>query len=101
MLINQTNNPSIDDLRKFMGEVRKVVAATKLRAGKREEVAAHSDTVEAQLRLPKPSWPILKESLTSLRSVLENAAGNVLGEVLARWPLIAAFIAAAGQAGAS
>jgi AbiTii len=46
------------------------------------EVRADIATLNAQMDSPKPKVGIIREGLRSLRTVLEEAAGNVLGGVL-------------------
>lgn len=96
---SQINNPTIDELRRFMSELRRVIGKVELSKGRQSEVAAEADTIDAQLRASKPRWPFVRECLASIRSVLENAAGNLLGDLLKTFPLVAAWIPASKEAG--
>lgn len=46
---------------------------------------AHVETLEAQSKSPAPSPRIVRESLFSLRSILENAGGEVVGQAIYFW----------------
>jgi len=46
------------------------------------EVASDLSTIESQLGSPRPKTTIIRESLKSIRSVLEAAGGNVVAQVL-------------------
>ncbi|MFS8931745.1 hypothetical protein [Cupriavidus taiwanensis] len=54
---------------------------------------ADLSTIEAQAKAPEPKPVILQESLRSVRSILENAAGSVLGTVLPQIPGVVSQIA--------
>ncbi len=53
-----------------------------LEAASREEYVAELGTLESQAASPKPKVSILSESLRSVRTILEGAAGNVLASDL-------------------
>jgi hypothetical protein len=96
---SQISNPSIEDLRKFMAELRKVIEKTRLPDDRRSEVAAEADSVDAQLRAPKPRWAFVRECLASIRNIVENAAGNLLGDLFKTFPMVAAWIPNSTQGG--
>jgi hypothetical protein len=58
----------------FVRALREVV--DELPDGEREAARADLDTVDAQLRSPRPRGAVLREALGSLRSVAEGAAGS-------------------------
>jgi hypothetical protein len=49
---------------------------------KKDEADADIETIEAQINSPKPKPNIIKESLTSLKTILEGVAGNVIADIL-------------------
>jgi hypothetical protein len=94
---SQISLPAVDELRRFMAELRKAIEKASLPADRRSEMAAEADTIDAQLRTPKPRWSFVRECLTSIRNVLENAAGKLLGDLLKTFPLVAAWLPASNQ----
>lgn len=82
-----------------MAELRKVIEKTRLPDDRRSEVAAEADSVDAQLRAPKPRWAFVRECLASIRNIVENAAGNLLGDLFKTFPLVAAWIPNSTQGG--
>ncbi len=52
-------------------------AALGLDASKAEEARAEMNTIKAQLASPRPKLVVVRESLTSLRAIVEGAAGSV------------------------
>jgi hypothetical protein len=66
----------------FLEELKRSVELLGLNPDARLEVEAEVRTVEAQLESPKPKQRILRDTLSSLRSILEQAAGSVAGQLL-------------------
>jgi hypothetical protein len=54
------------------------VTAIGLSADESEELHAELATVDAQLGSPRPKWRLIREGLSSARTILENAAGTGL-----------------------
>jgi len=46
-----------------------------------EELRAEVATLRAQASSPKPKWEVINSTGHSIKSVLEGAAGNILGEL--------------------
>jgi hypothetical protein len=46
-----------------------------------DELRAEIATLQAQAASPKPKWEIVKESASSVKTIVEGAAGTVLGEL--------------------
>jgi len=67
----------LDAVRAFLNEYDAQAHGLDLPASVTEELAAEIDTVKAQLRSPKPKRHVIQESLLSVRSILEIAAGSV------------------------
>ena|ERR1700733_275077 len=63
------------DVRQVVDEIRSVLNATKLSADAKQELRAEVETVEAQMKSPRPKHAIIKESLVSARHILEHAFG--------------------------
>lgn len=57
-------------------------SALPLEGASREEYGAEVRTLESQASSPKPKAAILGESLKSIRTILEGAAGNILASDL-------------------
>jgi len=51
----------------------------KLPAEQLAELQADVASIKAQLAAPKPKHPFIRECLASIRRILENAAGEILG----------------------
>jgi uncharacterized protein YdcH (DUF465 family) len=83
----------------FLSELKGNISAFDLSEEKEEEVDAEIKTVESQLGSPKPKTSILKSSLQSLKSVLENTAGSAVGAGLVEQ--IPALLAAIDSSGAA
>lgn len=48
----------------------------------KEELNAEVSTIESQVKSPKPKLPFIKESLSTVRRILEGASGSAVGELL-------------------
>jgi hypothetical protein len=67
---------NLDAVHEFLGQYAAQAAGLDLPVAAAEEMAAEIDTVKAQLRSPKPKHRIIRESLHSIRAILENASGG-------------------------
>ena len=63
------------DVQQIVEEIRSVLNAAKLTPDAKQELRAEVETVEAQLKSPRPKHVIIKESLVSARHILEHAFG--------------------------
>lgn len=81
---SQSSNSALDieAVREIIGTIKAAIGESSISPALREEVSADLSTLETQLSSPKPKVGIVREGLRSLRSVLEEAAGNVLGSAL-------------------
>jgi hypothetical protein len=70
-----------DEVTAFLGDLRQSIDRLGLDGEAREEVAAEIRTVEAQLESPRPKSTIVRESLGSVRRILEGAAGGAGGQL--------------------
>jgi hypothetical protein len=64
---------------RFIGQLEGVLQGAKLSAEQLAELQADVASIKAQLASPKPKHPFIRECLGSIRRILENAAGEVLG----------------------
>jgi hypothetical protein len=79
-----------NDVRGVVEEIRSVLNAAKLSADAKQELRAEVETVEAQLKSPRPKHSIIRETLVSARHILEHAFGA--GMAHAYFPLLLAFL---------
>lgn len=89
----QTTGVDLVQLRDFIANLKGHTGALPLSREQRAELTADIGTVETQLSSPKPKAAVLRESLHSIRNILEGIAGSVIAaELLKRLgPLIAGF----------
>lgn len=66
----------------FASTTRTSVPDLQLEKTETEELNSELDTLEAQAKSPKPKTHILRESLKSVRTILEGAAGKIAAEGL-------------------
>jgi hypothetical protein len=74
---------NIDEVKALIAKIKSAVSDLDLNADARAEFQADLATVESQTKSPKPKAGIIRQSLSSIRSVLEGAGGNVLGALIA------------------
>lgn len=67
-----------DELRALMTELRNALEQLGLPDGAQGDLEADIQTVEAQLRSSQPKKMIIRESLASIRTILQGASGAVL-----------------------
>ncbi|MFM0350861.1 AbiTii domain-containing protein [Paraburkholderia sp. RL17-347-BIC-D] len=70
--------PDLAAVAALMTELRGQLASLNLSPELRGEIEADMLTVEAQAKSPKPRFAIIRETMHSMRSVLEQAAGGVV-----------------------
>jgi hypothetical protein len=70
------------DILDFIEKARRSISELNLKKMESDELASELDTLEAQAKSPKPKIKILHESLSSVRKILEGAAGTVTADVL-------------------
>lgn len=78
----QINSGALKQITFFLDTVDNKKAALKLPEPLAQELEAEIATLRAQVQSPKPKVHILAESFRSLKSIFENAAGNVAGTLL-------------------
>jgi hypothetical protein len=76
--ITQTVGFKGEDFRKLIDEVKQFASTQELSAENREQIKIDIDTVEVQINAQRPNPTIIRESLRSIKTILENAAGAVI-----------------------
>ncbi|MCB9833054.1 MAG: hypothetical protein H6807_11335 [Planctomycetes bacterium] len=69
-------------IRAVLEEIKAAMDQLGLDQNRREELTADIESAQAQLESPKPKRTIVRECLSSVRSVLEGVAANVLAHGL-------------------
>ncbi len=77
-----TFNLDIKATNAFLEKFWQLVPKMGLSKDTKKEAEAEIDSIKAQLKSPKPKGSIIKESLHSLRAILEGAGGAVSAELL-------------------
>jgi hypothetical protein len=80
VLTYSTND--IEAIAKFVADLKARLPDLKLDAETQAEAESDTETIEAQIKSPRPKHAIIKECLLSLRKVLESAAGGAIGALL-------------------
>lgn len=62
----------------LIGQIKKSIGELKLSEPNAKELLAEISTIESQASSSRPKTTIISESLKTIRTILENAAGNVL-----------------------
>lgn len=71
----QTGDPN---LQRLLQQIKDILETVQLSPNAKDEASADVSTIEVQLSRPQPKASIITESLRSLRSILESAAGSIL-----------------------
>lgn len=72
----------LNSITAFIQRLKEELHSLKLESPDKDEVEAEVTTIEAQIKSPKPKNNVLKESLSSIRRILEGAGGSVAGQLL-------------------
>jgi hypothetical protein len=72
----------ISALRDVVDQLRTLLPQSGVALDERVQTEADLATIEAQLGSPKPKVPIIRETLRSIRSVVESASGSALYAIL-------------------
>jgi len=75
---NLTTGVDVEALALFVERVRGALPELKLEAEQRDEIEAELATLAAQAKSPKPKSAVVRESLRSLRNVLEGTTGSLI-----------------------
>lgn len=63
----------------FVANLHELVAGANLSAAQRSESEADFATIDAQMKSPNPKTGIIRASLESVKAILENASGSLIG----------------------
>lgn len=81
--VSSTVNADSEAIKKFIDNLKSNFESLGLHSESKEELSSEIATIEAQLKSPKPKTGIVKESLKTIRTVLESASGSAAGQMLA------------------
>ena len=73
---------SYENINAFISELKRNIPNIELEEEATQELNAEISTVEIQTNSPKPKEGIIKESLGSIRRILEGASGSAIGQLL-------------------
>lgn len=91
-----TNGADLDALRGLIEALGSALDRGTVQGEAADELRAELATLKAQAASPKPKWEIIKATARTIKTVAEEAAGNILGE-LAK-PHVATLLALAAGA---
>lgn len=74
----------IETIRKLVADLKSQLSEWKLAPEVQAEVEVDMETIETQIKSPRPKFTIIKECLSSLRTILEGIAGNVGAALIAQ-----------------
>jgi hypothetical protein len=77
--VNQTFNISSQEFKTFVQNLRELMAGANLSEVQRSEADAQFSSLDLELNSSTPSRGIVRASLQSLRTILENASGSLIG----------------------
>jgi hypothetical protein len=72
----------IDSVKDFLSDIDKQIENLDLPSDTKKELNSEINTAKAQTESPKPKHPIIRESLSSIRHILEGAGGGVATQLL-------------------
>jgi hypothetical protein len=77
-----TSSINLDDVKALVAKVKRAASEIDLAPEQRNELSAELTTIDTQVASPKPKTGIIKQSLSSVRTILEGAGGNVVATLL-------------------
>ena len=80
------------DLKSFLLELKQSLDQLNLASDEQNEIIADINTAEVQVDSPKPKTNILRESLKSIRAILEGAAANATPELIEKASMFIAML---------
>jgi hypothetical protein len=80
--ISTDNSNDIEAMRKFVADLKNQLTELPLSPEAQAEVESDISTLESQLKSPRPKSAVLRECLSSIRTVLEGITGNVIAALL-------------------
>mgnify|MGYP000001706433 CR=1 FL=1 len=87
------NTDALEQIKEFLDELSKSKNELHLKEDEESELSSEVATLNAQSNSPKPKEAILRESLGSIKRILEAATGSAIGAGLAaKIPLLLAML---------
>lgn len=80
--ISSTSPIDLELLKTFISKLRATIPQLFISNDKALELKAEVETVETQSKSPNPKPNIIKQSLSSIRRILEGAGGNIAAQLL-------------------
>jgi hypothetical protein len=77
--VNQMFNISSQEFKTFVQNLRELMAGANLADVQQSEADAEFTKLDVELKSPTPNRGIVRGSLQSLRTILENATGSLIG----------------------
>jgi hypothetical protein len=77
-----TSSVDVGEVKALVAKVKRAAAELDLDPALRDELSAELTTIDTQVASPKPKAGIIKQSLGSIRTILEGAGGNVVGTLI-------------------
>ncbi len=81
-----TDKLDIEPIVRFLAEIKEKLSELPLSIDMEQEINAEVNTIDAQVSSPKPKAAILRESLSSIRRILEGTVGAIAAELLLHSP---------------
>ncbi len=78
-------NNELEKIIDFMNALEAKIGDLELSSDEEQELSVDISTIKAQAESPRPKTTIIKESLGSIRKILENASGSVAGHLLVQY----------------
>ena len=74
--------PKLDEIASFVSDLSDQLGDLDVGTTELDELRSEIETLKAQVKSPRPKRTIIRESLESLRRILEGAAGGAAGQLL-------------------
>lgn len=92
-----SHTSSVKSVCQFIQELQRALPDFTIEESVTKELQSEIDTAKAQLASPRPKTTILRECLSSIRTILEGAAGNVVAQgFLQQLPALIALLTSSG-----
>ena len=76
--IINANAISKPEFAKLIKQIRDELPSLDIGDPAKKQISADLTTIEAQIESPAPKYTVVSESFSSIRSILESVAGNVI-----------------------
>lgn len=75
----------VEKIEEFLSRIKEKMSELEINSEQKSELNAEITTLESQISSPKPKMIIVKESLNTVRNILENIAGSIIASNLLRY----------------